>query len=143
MMLMWFQLFNEVLLASATCFVISYVYSSWKKTTKTDDDDDHDDDHDDDDDDDHDYHHDVEDDDDDDKPSRRSIYMIFHETYDGTNVVTLDWARIPIIVNLLTQKYNDPPSGGQWRYREIIEEEEFDADLYYGGHEDIIKVKTD
>jgi len=123
MMLMWFQLFNEVLLASATCFVISYVYSSWKKTTKTDDDDD-----------------DV---DDDDKPSRRSIYMIFHETYDGTNVVTLDWARIPIIVNLLTQKYNDPPSEGQWRYREIIEEEEFDADLYYGGHEDIIKVKMD
>jgi hypothetical protein len=143
MMLMWFQLFNEVLVASATCFVISYVYSSWKKTTKTDDDDDHD------------YHHDVDEDEDDeddeddvdedveDKTSRRSIYMIFHETYDGTNVVTLDWARIPIIVNLLTQKYNDPPSGGQWRYREIIEEEEFDADLYYGGHEDIIKVKMD
>jgi hypothetical protein len=136
MMLMWFQLFNEVLVASATCFFISYVYSSWKKTTKTDDDDDDD------------YHHDDDDDDDvddneDDKPSRRPIYMIFHETYDGTNVVTLDWARIPIIVNLLTQKYNDPPSGGQWRYREIIEEEEFDADLYYGGHEDIIKVKMD
>jgi hypothetical protein len=129
-MLMWFQLFNEVLLASATCFFISYVAFSWKRTIKTDDDDYHNDD-------------DEDEDDEDDKPSRRPIYMIFHETYDGTNVVTLDWARIPIVVNLLTQKYNDPPSEGQWRYREIIEEEEFDADLYYGSYDNIIKVKTD
>jgi len=74
---------------------------------------------------------------------KRLIYLIFHETYDGTNVVTLDAKRIPMIVDSLTKKYNDPSSEGQWRYRVISEEEEFDADLDYGGRDETIKVKME
>ena len=117
MMLLMFDFFKEVLLGSATCFIITYAYFWTRRNDICDNDGD--------------------------KPSRRSIYMIFHETYEGTNVVTLDWARIPIIVDKLTQKYNDPPSIGKWRYRMILEEEEFEAILNNGEHYDIIKDKTD
>jgi hypothetical protein len=140
----------------ASCLILSYTGTALFDyyTTKTDDydnneEDDNNEDYDDENDDNNeeyeynDNNEEYEDDDNDDNTTQRSIYMIFHETYDGTNVITLDKERIPIIVERLTLKYNDPPSDGEWRYREIMEEEEFEADLDYGSYDNTIKIKMD
>ena len=56
-----------------------------------------------------------------------SIYVIFHLTFENSNVFTTDESKITEIIQRLTEKYED--TDGQWRWRKIVEEEEFDAEM--------------
>jgi hypothetical protein len=56
-----------------------------------------------------------------------SIYVIFHLTFENSNVFTTDESKITEIIQRLTKKYED--TDGQWRWRKIVEEEEFDAEM--------------
>ena len=56
-----------------------------------------------------------------------SIYVIFHLQFDNSNVFTTDESKITEIIQRLTKKYED--TDGQWRWRQIVEEEEFDAEM--------------
>ena len=56
-----------------------------------------------------------------------SIYVIFHLTFENSNVFTTDESKITEIIQRLTKKYKD--TDGQWRWRKIVEEEEFDAEM--------------
>lgn len=55
------------------------------------------------------------------------IYVIYHETFENTNVFTTDKNKIDEIISQLEIKYKD--TEGKWKYREIIENEEFQADM--------------
>ena len=56
-----------------------------------------------------------------------AIYVIFHLTFENTNVFTTDENKIPEIIQRLTEKYEY--TVGEWRWRKIVEEEEFDAEM--------------
>jgi len=56
-----------------------------------------------------------------------TIYVIYHETYENTNIFTTDKNKIDEIIKKLIKKYDD--TEGEWNYREITEETEFDADM--------------
>jgi len=49
------------------------------------------------------------------------IYVIYHETFENTNVFTTDKNKIDEIISQLEIKYKD--TEGKWKYREIIENE--------------------
>jgi hypothetical protein len=52
-----------------------------------------------------------------------NIYVIYHLTLDNANIFTLDKEKIAQLIQLQTEKYEG--TTGQWRYRQICEEEEF------------------
>jgi hypothetical protein len=56
-----------------------------------------------------------------------TIYVIFHLTFDDTNVFTTDEGKIEEIIQRLSKKYEN--TVGEWRWRKIVEEEEFDAEM--------------
>jgi hypothetical protein len=56
-----------------------------------------------------------------------SIFVIFHDTFDGTNIFTTDETKIPQIIKKMEKKYED--TNGQWHYRKITEGEEFEAEM--------------
>jgi len=54
-----------------------------------------------------------------------TIYVIFHETFENTNIFTLDFSKVETIINEMETKY--PDTNGEWRYRAIEENKEFEA----------------
>lgn len=56
-----------------------------------------------------------------------TIYVIYHTTYENTNVFTLDESKITEIIQKQCEKYEG--TVGMWHWRKIVEEEEFDADM--------------
>lgn len=56
-----------------------------------------------------------------------TIYIIYHLTFENTNVFTTDKNKIKDLIKLQEEKYKD--TTGEWKYREIIEEVEFEADV--------------
>ena len=56
-----------------------------------------------------------------------AIYVIFHRTFENTNVFTTDEGKIEEIIQRLSKKYEN--TVGKWRWRKIVEEEEFDAEM--------------
>ena len=56
-----------------------------------------------------------------------TIYVIFHLTFEDANVFTLDESKITEIIHKQTEKY--PETTGEWRWRKIVEEEEFEAEM--------------
>jgi hypothetical protein len=55
------------------------------------------------------------------------IYVIYHKTFENTNVFTTDKNKIDEIVKTLVSKYED--TKGEWRCRKIIEHRMFEADM--------------
>jgi hypothetical protein len=55
------------------------------------------------------------------------IYVIFHITFEDTNVFTLDESKITEIIQKQTEKR--PGTIGEWRWRKIVEGEDFEADM--------------
>lgn len=56
-----------------------------------------------------------------------TIYVIYHLTFDNANVFTLDEGRITDIIRAQSEKYHG--TTGEWRWRRIVEGEEFEADM--------------
>jgi len=56
-----------------------------------------------------------------------TIYVIFHLTFENTNVFTTDEGKIEEIIQRLSKKYEN--TVGDWGWRKIVEEEEFDAEM--------------
>jgi len=56
-----------------------------------------------------------------------TIYIIYHLTFENTNVFTTDKNKIKDLIKLQEEKYKD--TTGELKYREIIEEVEFEADV--------------
>lgn len=56
-----------------------------------------------------------------------TIYIIYHLTFENTNVFTTDKNKIKDLIKLQEEKYKK--TTGEWKYREIIEEVEFEADV--------------
>jgi hypothetical protein len=55
------------------------------------------------------------------------IYVIFHKTFENTNLFTTDKNKVFTIIERMENKYEE--TKGEWNYREITEEEEFEADV--------------
>jgi len=55
------------------------------------------------------------------------IYVIYHSTFENTNIFTTEINKIFTLIDIQENKY--PETKGEWSYREITEEEEFDADM--------------
>ena len=55
------------------------------------------------------------------------IYVIYHSTFENTNIFTTEINKIFTLIEIQENKY--PETKGEWSYREIAEEEEFDADM--------------
>ena len=56
-----------------------------------------------------------------------TIYVIFHVTFENANVFTLNEREITKIIQRQTEKYED--TVGEWRWRKIVEGEEFEAEM--------------
>ena len=56
------------------------------------------------------------------------FYVIYHKTFTNTNVITTDENQINIIINHLINKYQST-NENEWFVREILEGEEFEADM--------------
>lgn len=56
-----------------------------------------------------------------------AIYVIFHRTFENTNVFTTDEGKIEEIIQRLSKKYEN--TVGDWGCRKIVEEEEFNAEM--------------
>ena len=56
-----------------------------------------------------------------------TIYVIYHKSFENTNVFTTDESKIPEIIRMLTEKYDE--TEGEWRYRKLVENKEFEADM--------------
>jgi hypothetical protein len=54
-----------------------------------------------------------------------TIYVIFHVRFENTNVFTLDESKITEIIRKQAEKYEG--TTGEWRWRKIVEGEEFEA----------------
>lgn len=54
-----------------------------------------------------------------------TIYVIFHETFENTNVFTLDFSRVNTIIQEMETKY--PDTNGEWKFIAIEENVEFEA----------------
>ena len=54
-----------------------------------------------------------------------TIYVIYHLTMEHANVFTLDESAVTGLVAQQTAKY--PGTTGEWRWRKLVEGEEFDA----------------
>jgi len=55
------------------------------------------------------------------------IYVIYHLTFENTNIFTTEFNKIFTLIERLENKY--PETKAEWSYREITEEEEFEADM--------------
>lgn len=53
------------------------------------------------------------------------IFVIFHETFENTNIFTTDKDRISLLIAKLEEKYAD--TKGEWKFKEFKEETEFEA----------------
>jgi hypothetical protein len=53
------------------------------------------------------------------------IFIIFHETFENTNIFTTNKERIPFLIQKMEEKYSD--TKGEWKFKEIKEETEFEA----------------
>jgi len=59
-----------------------------------------------------------------------TIYVIYHILFEDTNIFTTDKTKIQEIIQQQINKYpfsNEP--GYEWRWREIVEETEFQGEL--------------
>ena len=56
-----------------------------------------------------------------------NIYVIYHKTFENTNIFTTDESKITEIINKQTEKNED--TIGEWKYRTIVENIEFQADM--------------
>ena len=55
------------------------------------------------------------------------IYVIYHKTFENTNVFTTDKDKIDEIVKKLESEIED--TVGEWRCRKLIEHRMFEADM--------------
>lgn len=55
------------------------------------------------------------------------IYVIYHSTFENSNIFTTNKNKINDIIKKQEEKYKD--TIGEWKYIEIIEETEFEADI--------------
>lgn len=58
-----------------------------------------------------------------------TIYIIYHTAYEDTNIFTTDKTKIQEIIQRQTEKYPLSIEDGDWKWREIVEETEFQGDL--------------
>ena len=56
-----------------------------------------------------------------------TIYVIYHITFENTNIFTTDPKRIPELIKQQVEKYETEIS--EWYVRELIEETVFEADM--------------
>ena len=54
-----------------------------------------------------------------------TIYIIFHKTFENTNIFTTDEYKITEIIEKLIEK--NKGTHGEWSYRKIVENTEFTA----------------
>lgn len=55
------------------------------------------------------------------------IYVIYHKTFENTNVFTTDIDKIDKIVKKLESDFED--TVGEWRCRKLVEHRMFEADM--------------
>lgn len=56
-----------------------------------------------------------------------TIYVIYHITFENSNIFTTNKNKINDIIKKQEEKYKD--TIGEWKYVEIVEETEFEADI--------------
>lgn len=54
-----------------------------------------------------------------------TIYVIYHRTYENTNVFTTDESKIYEMIRKLEEKYEE--TDGEWSYMKLVENVEFEA----------------
>jgi hypothetical protein len=55
------------------------------------------------------------------------IYIIYHSTYENTNIFTTNKNKINDIIKTQEEKYKN--TIGEWKYTELVEETEFEGDI--------------
>ena len=58
-----------------------------------------------------------------------TIYVIYHTAYENSNIFTTDKTKIPEIIQRQIEKYPSWFEDGDWKWREIVEETEFQGDI--------------
>lgn len=56
-----------------------------------------------------------------------TIYIIFHDTYENTNVFTLDFSKVKTMMRAMEDNY--PGTEGEWNYKAIEENKQFEANF--------------
>jgi hypothetical protein len=57
----------------------------------------------------------------------RPVYVIYHVRFENTNILTFDESKISEIIHKQANKYQNTTD--EWRWRKIIEGEEFEAQM--------------
>ena len=56
-----------------------------------------------------------------------TIYVIFHDIYENTNIFTLDLSKVKTMIKEMENNY--PGTEGQWRHKAIEENKHFEANF--------------
>ncbi len=59
--------------------------------------------------------------------SKIEIYVIYHKSFEDTNIFTTKYNQITYFINKLAEKTNTKKS--EWQFRVIREQEMFEADM--------------